>query len=137
MSLLYYRPPQNIVAEKLQFIIESEIPDQQLEIFYTIDGLSGRLSQSARGNCTAVILAENITDLQNLFTLKNLLKDIKIILILPDRSEEVISMGYKLHPRFLSYIDSEFGEVAVVLKKMIKLMEENISTNHLFNPKYN
>lgn len=137
MSLLYYRPPQNIIAEKLQFIIESEITDQQLEIFYSIDGLSDRLSQSARGNCTAVILAENITDLENLFVLKNLLKDIRIVLILPDRSERVISMGYKLHPRFLSYMDSEFSEVVVVLKKMIKLMEENINTNHTLNPKLN
>ena len=51
MTLLYYRPPQNIVAEKLQFIIESEMPDHQLEIFYSIEGLSKRLSQSARGNC--------------------------------------------------------------------------------------
>ena len=137
MSLLYYRPPQNMAAEKLQFIIESEIPDQQLEIFYSINGLSERLSQSMRGNCTAVILAESMTDLQNLFTLKSLLKDIRIILVLPDRSEEMISMGYKLHPRFLSYIDSEFSEVAVILKKMIKLMEGNININHAINPKLN
>ena len=137
MSLLYYRPPQNIAAEKLQFIIESEIPDQQLEIFYSIEGLSDRLSQSARGNCTAVILAANINDLESLFTLKNLLTDIRIILILPDRSEEVISMGYKLHPRFLSYMDSEFGEVAVVLKKMIELMKGNINGNYTLNPKSN
>ncbi|MGD9157153.1 MAG: hypothetical protein PVG39_01980 [Desulfobacteraceae bacterium] len=137
MSLLYYRPSQNIAAEKLQFVIESEMPDQQLEIFYSIEGLSARLSQSARGNCTAVILAENITDLENLFNLKTLLKDIRIILILPDRSEEVISMGYKLHPRFLSYVDSEFSDVAVVLKKMIKLMEENISIGNTISPKLN
>lgn len=137
MSLLYYRPPQNIAAEKLQFVIESEMPEQRLEIFYSIEGLSERLSQSARGNCTAVILAENITDLENLFTLKNLLRDIRIILVLPDRSEEVISMGYKLHPRFLSYMDSEFSDVAVVLKKMIRLMEENISINHTISPELN
>lgn len=137
MSLLYFRPPQNTVAEKLQFVIESEIPDQQLEIFYSIEGLSERLSQSARGNCTAVILVENITDLENLFTLKTLLKDIRIILILPNRSEEVISMGYKLHPRFLSYMDSELGEVVGVLKRTIKLMEENINTNIALNPKLN
>ena len=84
MSLIYYRPPQNIAAEKLQFVIESEIPDQHLEIYYSIEGLSKRLSQSARGNCTAVIVAENITDLEMLFTLKNLLKDIRIILVLPE-----------------------------------------------------
>lgn len=137
MCLLYYRPPQNIIAEKLQFIIESEMPDHQLEIFYSINGLSERLSQSARGNCAAVILAENINDLRNIFALKNLLKDIRIILILPDRTEEVISMGYKLHPRFLSYIDSEFNEVAVVLKKMVKLMEESTGANGTINPVLN
>ena len=137
MSLLYYRPSQNIVAEKLQFVLESEIPNQQLEIFYSIEGLSDRLSQSVRGNCTAVILVENISDLENLFTLKNLLKDIRIILILPDRTEEVISMGYKLHPRFLSYMDSELSEVVDVLKKMIKLMEENININQTLNPRLN
>ena len=137
MSLLYYRPPQNSAAEKLQFIIESEIPDQQLEIFHSIEGFTRRLSQSARGNCTAVILAEDITDLQNLFTLKKLLKDIRIILILPDRTEEMISIGYKLHPRFLSYMDSEFSEVAIVLKKMIKLVGENLSNKHTINPDLN
>ena len=130
MSLLFYRPSQNIAAEKLQFVIESEMPDQRLEIFYSIEGLSERLSQSARGNCTAVILAENISDLENIFTLKNLLKDIRIILILPDRSDEVISMGYKLHPRFLSYMDGEFSDVAVVLKKMINVKITHRNKNH-------
>jgi hypothetical protein len=125
MSLIYYRPSQNIVAERLQFIIESEIPNQHLETFYSIEGLSERLSQSSRGNCAAIILAEDITDLEKLFALRNLLMDIRIILILPDRSEEVVSMGYKLRPRFLSYSDGEFTEVAVVLKKMITLMEGN------------
>lgn len=125
MCVLYYRPSENIAAERLQFIIESELPDQHLEIFYSIEGLSDRLSQSARGNCAAIILAENIPDLIKLFALRNLLMDIRIILILPDRSEEAVSMGYKLHPRFLSYTDEEFEEVAVVLKKIITLMEDN------------
>jgi len=137
MSLIYYRPPQNIIAEKLQFVIESEIPGLQMEIFYSIEGLSERLSQSARGNCAAVILAENINDLKNVFTLKNLLKDIRIILILPDRTDEVISMGHKLRPRFLSYMDSEIMEVAVVLKRMVKLMGENTCTNCTINPGLN
>ena len=137
MSLIYYRPPQNIVAEKLQFVIESEIPELQMEIFYSIEGLSERLSQSARGNCAAVILAENINALKNIFTLKKLLKDIRIILILPDRTDKVISMGHKLHPRFLSYVDSELSEVAVVLKRMVKLMGENTCIKGAINPRLN
>lgn len=137
MCVLYYRPLENIAAERLQFIIESELPDQSLEVFYSIEGFAKRLSQLFRGNCTAIILAENITDLEKLFALRNLLKDIRIVLILPDRSEEVVSMGYKLHPRFLSYSDGEFGEVAVVLKKMISLMEADTDIRHNVNRSLN
>jgi hypothetical protein len=133
MCVLYYRPSENVIAEKLQFMIESELPGQQLEVFYSIEGLSKRLSQSARGNCAAIILAKNINDLEKLFSIRSLLRDIRIILILPDRSEEVISIGYKLHPRFLSYADGEFSEVAVVLKKMVSLMEKNLNSQQNVN----
>jgi hypothetical protein len=137
MCVLYYRPSENIVAERLQFIIESELPDQHLEVFYSIEGLAKRLSQSVRGNCAAIILAEDVADLKKLFALRPLLRDIRIILILPDRSEEAVSMGYKLHPRFLSYSDGEFGEVAVVLKKMISLMEADTETRHTISRSLN
>jgi hypothetical protein len=123
MCVLYYRPSENIIAERLQFIMESELPDQRIEVFYSIEGLTERLSQSARGDCAAIIMAEDIIALKKLFALRSLLRDIRIILILPDRSKEAVSMGYKLHPRFLSYSDGEVGEVAVVLKKMVTLME--------------
>jgi hypothetical protein len=137
MCVLYYRPSHDIVAERLQLIIESELPDQSLEVFYSIEGLSERLSQSARGNCAAIILAEDIADLKKLFALRSLLRDIRIILILPDRSKEAISMGYKLHPRFLSYSDGEFREVAVVLKKMITLMEGSSAIRNIVNRNLN
>ncbi|MBN1907808.1 MAG: hypothetical protein JW927_22220 [Deltaproteobacteria bacterium] len=125
MCVLYYRPTENTVAERLQFIIESELPDQLLEVFHSIEGLTERLSQSVRGNCAAIIMAEDIIALKKLFALRSLLRDIRIILILPDRSKEAVSMGYKLHPRFLSYSDGEVWEVAVVLKKMVTLMERS------------
>jgi len=133
MTLLYYRPAQNTTAEKLQAIIETEFPEENLEVYYTTEDLSERLRQHIRINCAAVILAEDIYDLRSLFDLKSLLKDIRIILVLPDRTEEIISMGYKLHPRFLSYTDSDFSDVAVVLKKIIELMEKNIHVNNIID----
>jgi hypothetical protein len=125
MCVLYYRPSENIFAERLQFLIEAELYDQHIEVFYSIEGLTERLSQSVRGNCAAIIMAEDIIALKKIFELRSLLRDIRIILILPDHSKEGVSVGYKLHPRFLSYSDGEVGEVAVVLKKMVTLMEGN------------
>ncbi len=133
MTLLYYRPLQNVDAEKLQSIIETEFPEENIEVYYTTEDLSERLRQLVRVNCAAIILAEDIYDLQSLFDLRNLLKDIRIILVLPDRTEEIISMGHKLHPRFLSYIDSDFNDVAGVLKKIIRLMEKNIHGNNIID----
>ena len=125
MSLLLYRPLQNDAAEKLQGIIESELPGEDLEIFYSTGNFSERLRQQSRSNCAVVILADSMNDLQSLFALKNLLTDIRIILVLPERSEEVIAMGYKFRPRFLSYMDSDFSDLAVVLKKIVELMEKD------------
>ena len=60
MTLLYYRPAQNTTAEKLQAIIETEFPEENLEVYYTTEDLSERLRQHIRINCAAVILAEDI-----------------------------------------------------------------------------
>jgi hypothetical protein len=100
MCVLYYRPSENTVAERLQSIIELELLDQLLEVFYSIGGLTERMSQSVRGNCAAVIMAKDIIALKKLFSLRSLLRDIRIILILPEHSKGAVSIGYKLHPAF-------------------------------------
>ena len=52
--------------------------------------------------------------------IRDLLADIPVILILPDRKKETIHLGHKLCPRFLSYTDSNFSDVALVLSKMMR-----------------
>jgi len=51
--------------------------------------------------------------------LSDWLWDTRIILILPDRDRETITNGLKLRPRFFTYADEDFGEVAAVLAKML------------------
>lgn len=137
MSLLFYRPLQNTAATKLQEIIENEFSGEGLKIFHSIRGFAERLRQSSRCNCAAVLLAESMSDLKELFTLKNLLTDIRIIIVLPDRSDEAVSMGYKFRPRFLSYMDSDFSDVAVVLKNIVQLMEKKVHENDPINTNLN
>ena len=38
---------------------------------------------------------------------------------LPDREANTITIGHSLHPRFLTYIDSDFVELAGVLVRML------------------
>ena len=65
-------------------------------------------------------MAANKKQLSDLLLIKEELRNLKIILILPDSKSDTISGGHELYPRFVSYIDSDFKEVGAVLEKMIK-----------------
>ena len=44
---------------------------------------------------------------------------LRLILILPDREKGTISKGHLFRPRYLTYADGDFLDVAAVLAKMI------------------
>jgi hypothetical protein len=68
-------------------------------------------------------LAVSGEDLQGLFSIRDLFDDIPMILILPDRKRDTISKGQKLYPRFATYMDGNFSDLALVLAKMLKKIE--------------
>ena len=73
----------------------------------------------------AVILAESRDELLKIHDLIDWSWNLRIILILPDHERETISIGCKLHPRFTSYIDSNFNVVGAVLEKMFSNLNGN------------
>ncbi len=92
---------------------------KHIENYHTLKNFSIRLRQFWKEPTIAVIYATNRRELSKILAIQNLLFDIHIILILPDTKNETITNGHKLHPRFLSYVDSDFKDVTAVLKKMI------------------
>jgi type III secretion system FlhB-like substrate exporter len=122
MSVIYYSSNDNETALRLQEIIEAATQEENIEIYQSMEGLSKRLRQPDLENNIAVVLISAMAEIFQICSIKRLSNDIRVILILPDRSPEVISAGYKLHPRFISYADSDFKEVAIVLRRMLKLV---------------
>jgi hypothetical protein len=124
MSVLYYNQICHDTGERLQKTLEAEISTEKIEIFQSIEELSKRLSKTKRGQGIAILIISAMTEFYELYSFKSLLNDIRIILILPERSSEIITAGYKLRPRFISYMDSDFKAVASVLKRMLALVDE-------------
>jgi hypothetical protein len=48
------------------------------------------------------------------------MRDVQIILVIPDRRPETLSLGHLLRPRYLSYEDGNFDDLASVLEKMLR-----------------
>lgn len=101
------------------------MPKREIEVFRTIKNLSQKLRQPKNDHDIAVLLANKKEDLQELVRIDHLLEDLRLILILADREADTIAKAHTLRPRFLTYVDSDFLDVAAVLSKMLAYTHPN------------
>jgi len=132
MSVIYYGPINNEKAERLLSIIKAEASEGKIDVCQCIEELSKRLCRIDSGRNIAVFFIVSMDEFDEIFSIKKLLRDVRLILIFPESSPEVISAGYKLYPRFVSYADGNLKEVGLVLRRMIKLVEDKIARQGMF-----
>jgi hypothetical protein len=87
---------------------------------FHVYSLSRRLRQPRHNLAVAVLVAASRQELLELLSIRDLLDGIRIILVLPDRQDDTIAKGHRLYPRFLTFADSDFLDVAAVLSKMLR-----------------
>ena len=119
MNLLVYAAKTGEVAQHLQQVIEEIVPKKNLQIYRNFNSLSYRLQQPMNGLKIAILLADSKEDLTDFLSLKELLSELRIILILPDRESSIFEKAHILGPRFMTYTDSDFQDIKAVLSKMI------------------
>ncbi|MBW2605024.1 MAG: hypothetical protein JRE28_12030 [Deltaproteobacteria bacterium] len=128
MEVLLYTTETNEAGKRLEKVIKTSLDRLNIRICRTINSLTQKLRQPRDGFGIAVLLAHSKESLSEILSLKDLFWNLGIILILPDNETDTISRGHRLYPRFLSYIDSDFSDVAAVLGKML-----NYSKYYNFN----
>ena len=119
MTLLLYAREDDI-GRRLKERIQGLTLSHAMESFETIDRLIQRLRQPVDGFSMAVILAGNRSELTKILNVGDLLGNLKIIIILPDRNPDTISAALKLHPRYMSYADEDFLDVSMVTGRMLQ-----------------
>jgi hypothetical protein len=119
VSVLYFASVVDGIGEKLKAVVEASVPVKEIEVYRKIDDVTYRLRQLRSNLTLAVILAANQDDLENILSIRELLSDLRIILVLPDSEQDTVRKGHGLRPRYLTYADSNFTDVAAVLSKML------------------
>jgi hypothetical protein len=125
MTLLVYSTKTNDAEERLLRVIELLLPEKTLKFYRSIDDLSARLRQPVFNPRIIILLAASRKELENILSIRELLEDAKIILIVPDTDPATLARGHTLRPRFLSDCNSDFVDVAAVVGQMIKNLEHN------------
>jgi len=118
MVFIIYKPSADN-SNKLQHIIEPLVPKEQMENYTSIRDIKQRLQRPMKEEVVGIFMPSNEKDLSDLLSINHLVRDIRIILVLPDRNEKTISIGHSLRPRFLTYADGDLRDVAAVMIKMM------------------
>jgi hypothetical protein len=119
MRLLLYTPVSDGFGGQLHRMVAELISLNDVEVYRNIENLSNRLRQCAHDLSIAVLHMARKEDLSDILSIRDLLRDVRIILLLPDRDEETLAQGHILRPRFVSYADSDLADVRAVLDRML------------------
>ena len=118
MQLLYYSTSVDPDSKRLEAAVHRAVPAGRIEIFKKLDDLRERLRTPVEPDSVAVLLTSSRKELQDMQSLRGLLTEIYIILVLPDLNKGTIKVAHHLLPRYLSQKGSDFSDLKIVLHKM-------------------
>ncbi|MFH1136930.1 MAG: hypothetical protein V1816_12720 [Pseudomonadota bacterium] len=119
MQIVFYSAAPGETTDKLKKLVAPLVPKEKMEIAHGLGNLSRILRRPRVEQTVAILLATTYQELVDLKDLSELLSFVRLIVVAPDEKKETVDMAYQLHPRFLSFCDSDFSDVAGVVGKMI------------------
>jgi hypothetical protein len=129
LKILLYMPNEDTIGARLLRMIERSAINSKIEIYRRIHSLIQRLREPTYDIDVFFLMIANKKQLSRILSIKELLLDLKTVLILPDRAHDTISSGHELYPRYISFIDGNFKDIGEVLRNMIKNKHRKKSKN--------
>jgi hypothetical protein len=119
MKIVYCCPGHDTGCEKVRRIIEILVAADAFETFHVVKDFEKFLRHDLTSAHLVILHASTPSHLESFVSLRDLLIGHKVILILPDRERETVISGHTLRPRFITYNDSDYLEMASVLCHII------------------
>lgn len=120
MKVICYFDRKDEQGERLERVVEMFLSKEKLLMCRNLDTLREKLRQPYHYNDVLLVSPPDRAGLTELIALRDWLRDMRIILVLPDREKDTIAMGHLLRPRMISYSDSDFLDVTSVLVRMME-----------------
>ena len=120
MQLLFYASRNDESENRLDAAIRSVSPEETIERFVTLEDFRERLRSIIEPNSIMVLAAVDREELLEMQAFRDMLTEIYIILVLPDREQDTIKLAHLLRPRFLSQTEDDFTDLSRIVAKMIR-----------------
>lgn len=115
MEILLFR--NNYIAAHFEEALQASFP--RFMAYTSLTHFCTRLRHTPTQGAIIVLAAADQKDLTTLMSIRHLIEDASIILILPTNDSALLVKAHKFHPRFIGDLESGVHEVIVVIDKML------------------
>jgi len=118
MQLLLYASTDDENGKRLVAAVREALPYKPIDVFRKLTALRVLLRTIIEPDSIAVLSAVDQSEMREMQTLRGLLPEIFVILIVPDLKKNTIRLAHLLLPRFICQKEDSFSDLKAVLKKM-------------------
>jgi hypothetical protein len=124
VKILFYSSKRQAPGVSIGASLRTLVPDERIEIYHSIENLAHGLLQLLDPDAIVILQAGDRQELLRILSLRDLLQGVRVILLVPDREEETISLAHRFRPRFLASSENDFSNTMSVVRKMLGYGEE-------------
>jgi len=106
-------------AENVLAVVESVFSKENVEVCGDLQSLSVRLREPLEEPVLILLVPATPGDLQEILSIRQLLENVRTIVVAPNQETETVAMAHILRPRFLTYAGEDPRTLTSVLYKMI------------------
>ena len=96
------------------------VPEDKLEVLSGVSALAERLRKPRDPYIAVIVLGPSHEDLKTLASLRDHLKEAKILLVLRDQGQETVALAHLVKPTYITDLDNGTSGVASVLKRLFR-----------------
>jgi hypothetical protein len=123
MASILYIASENGLERRFRAFLEMAVPHKKFEICHSVGELSAKLIMPLSNVKAAIFFALTWEEMTGILSLRDLMADVKSILILADDDRETIMKAHTLRPYYVTCVDTDFSLIGDVLRNMVDLYD--------------
>jgi hypothetical protein len=118
--VLYYSEEAEHRGQKLQEVLNNDLPDMRLELFTDFEELVTGLQRPEVIPAAVVLVIGSRTELDEFLSLRPVLQNTRVFLVLPDQARETLTLAEQLDPYYIKPPGDDFVELASIVDELLE-----------------
>jgi hypothetical protein len=135
--VLYYSEEAERRGQKLQEVLNNDLPDMRMEIFTDFEELVTGLQRPEIDPAAVVLVIGSRTELDEFLPLRPALRKTRVILVPPDQTKATLALAGELSPYYIKPPGDDFVELAAIVDEILEERRVTPLSEEPPPPKYN